>query len=331
MAPQDETDRPTGSFVGICATIYALTLTGSLLDEPDLLDEAHDLTAMVTPESLRRDQDLDIIAGSAGALLVLLALDRFRPEPNQRGSTPLELATECGAHLLRSLNLDGDGPHAWRILPDDPSPIGFSHGPSGICLALARLYARTGEPALWQAACDGAASEREQLHRWSDAWRKTPGPSSEISWCHGAAGVALARLGMLESVPGSAGRAELVQDMDIATQLLLEAPQAHLDHLCCGNMGAIDALLRLNAHYRSEPLLSRADALALGVLRALKKRGCFALDVPPAPMSLLRGISGIGYGLLRLIAPGSLPSLLIVEASPITNRSNPTHTYAPSS
>ena len=136
---------------------------------------------------------------------------------------------------------------------------------------------------------------------------------------------------MLESAPDPAGRTELILDLDIATQLLLKAPQSHLDHLCCGNLGYIDALLRLNAHYRGEALLSRADALAIGVLRALKKRGRFALDEPPASMSLLRGISGIGYSLLRLIAPDSLPSLLIVEAAPFTNRSNQANTYAASS
>lgn len=305
---------PVGALVGVSAAIHASLLAGVLLDEPALFGAAHELTELLTPAVIRADRHLDVVFGSAGALLVLLALDRVAGEPNRAGRTPLHLALECGAHLLASRAGGAGFPRVWETSPGEPPRSGFSHGASGICLALARLHARTGDPAFWHAVLEGAAAERRLEGFLPDQEDGSPGSVlHRVSWCHGAAGILLSRLGILAAATPREGREALARDLARALTVTLETRQVHLDHLCCGNLGRVEAWLSLHQAGGDPALLSRAHALALRVLRGLKKRGSFALDVPAAEASFFRGLPGIGYALLRLIDPSSLPCLLLVD------------------
>ena len=139
-----------------------------------------------------------MLGGAAGAILGLLALYHETADP-----TILEKAIACGQHLLSTqISIDGS-PRAWKTTEEKPL-TGFSHGAAGIAYALLRLYAVTGDLTYKKAASEGIAYEcgvfSASVGNWPNlrSFSEQIGqPDFMVSWCHGAPGIGLGRLGGL--------------------------------------------------------------------------------------------------------------------------------------
>jgi lantibiotic modifying enzyme len=96
-----------------------------------------------------------------------------------------------------------------------------------------------------------------------------------------------------------------------------QSPTREVDHLCCGNLGRIDVLLEASRRLRRPVLAEAALRQADRLVRAAKAAGSFQLfaNLPREVFnpSLFQGTAGIGYELLRLASPETLPSVLLVE------------------
>ena len=147
-----------GGAVGLGSVIYALVRTSAFIDGdgPALIEDAARLAAWLTPELIADDEKLDVLSGSAGALLGLLALHSATGE-----DTVLQAAVDCGDHLLRH-RVETNGHRVWRTVAERPL-TGFSHGAAGIAYALARLYGATGERSYLEAARGGDRVRAERL------------------------------------------------------------------------------------------------------------------------------------------------------------------------
>lgn len=292
---------PVGGMMGLGSWIYGLVRIGGWQGDPSLVEDAHHATVLFTPERIAADRRLDVVAGGAGAILALLALDTVRPGPNPAGDTPLELAAAFAAHLLERRVPAAGGHRAW---PDSEGRVlgGFAHGTSGNAFALLRLFARTGDPALREAAVEGIAFERTLFDAMTDTWwdPRSGGLLRDVAWCHGAPGIALARLGSLDVYDGPEVRTEL----RMLLRKTRSAADAVLDDLCCGNAGRAEILLRADRSLADGSTLADARALALRVIG----RGA-----PGGGPTLFRGLAGIGYTLLRLADPERLPCILSLE------------------
>ena len=266
---------------------------GDLLGDSSLSADAHLASALLTVERIDSDENLDVMTGSAGALLALLALDQRRPEENINGATPLELASVCAHHLLRS--------HPILLASgEDSDPVqtpfwrGFCHGTAGMCTALLRLYARTGQPELWSAVQKIFATERRV-----DRDSCTGAPNS---WCKGTPGVALGRIEALEL------STDRLLDQEAATALAVTSAPAleASDDLCCGNAGRLDTLVQAS-HKRAEPAhLHEAFELAGRILERARRNGRYSQRLAPEyglDLRFFPGLAGIGYSLLRLLVP----------------------------
>lgn len=299
-----------GGLTGLGSFVYALARAGAWTGEASLLEGARAGAALLTPERIAADRALDVVDGCAGAVLALLALDRLDPASQGGGPAPLERARLCGLHLLRTRTPGRGGTRAW---PGEGTPPlgGFAHGASGIALALLALHHRTGDRALRDAALEGLAYEEglfdPELGNWTDL--RTGRPLEQSAWCHGAPGIALARAAAVELEPAGPFRPALERTLALARAL----PEAPLDHLCCGNAGRADVLLHAGRAAGDAEAVEAGLRLASAIVPA---DGEYRLRPPPAPReldpSLFRGISGIGYTLLRAANPGALPSLLLL-------------------
>jgi type 2 lantibiotic biosynthesis protein LanM len=304
-----------GGMIGLGSFLYALVRIGGWLNDPSLLEQALDASLLFSAERIEADDSLDIVHGSSGALLALLALDGALPQANAAGTTPLELAVQCGHHLLaRRVSWDG-GPRAWPPRPGLAPLSGFAHGAAGICYALTRLYARTHSPEILDAVEEGLAFERRIFSQEHGNWRdlRRPEPRFMTAWCHGAPGIALGRLGMLDVIDDAEIRLEIHTGLETTRRLVFE----ELDHLCCGNCGRAE-ILDYAARRLDEPAYHEdGRALLEQVLARSEERGGFFVVRPngePAfEPSLLRGISGIGLSLLRWADPETLPSPLLLQ------------------
>lgn len=299
-----------GGVEGAGSIIYVLACIYQILEKSVFLNDARKVALSITPELIAADTKFDICAGAAGTILGLLALYRLSPE-----QAILDLAIICGNHLLNNRVASQSGYKTWatakgRLL------TGFSHGASGITYALVNLYKVTNETAFLEAAEEGIAYERSvfshEMSNWPDfrepySYEK---PSFACSWCHGAPGIGLARLGILGVLDSPA----IHEDIEAAIIATKQQKLRNSDHLCCGNLGRVDFLLTAAQKLSRPELMQDAIQIASRVVARAKQKGHFGyssiLNFHPG---FFPGAAGIGYQLLRLAYPDQLPSVLLWE------------------
>lgn len=309
-----------GGACGAASATYALLRAGALLDDDSLIGDALCAAGQITPSAITADRSYDVLYGAAGAIHALLALHRVH-----RAAWLLERASLCGSHLLANRHMapSGRGARHWvwrtaggRILP------GFAHGAAGIAYALIRLHGETGRSDFLDAACDAVHYEDELLGQERGEGRETratahPAGAADTgsTWCRGAAGIGLARLGSLAVHEASHLRRGL--ESAIVASGPAGAASTCIDNLCCGGFGAIELLLAAGLQRDDPPLIAAARARASAIVRRKRACGAYRLLAPSGvevyDPALYRGTAGIGYGLLRICHPGALPSLLMWE------------------
>ena len=299
-----------GGVTGLGSIIYVLVRVAELIDEPSLLDDAARAAALLDAALIANDQQLDVMSGSAGALLALLALHAASGD-----AAALAGAHACGLRLLEARVSVHGLPAAWPTL-GGRQLAGFSHGASGIAHALLRLHAATGERAFLEAATDGIAFERQLYSPSDNGWpdlRADGAPRFATSWCNGASGIALARA----SAAALLGGTGVEDDAELAVRAIEAAGWEGVNHLCCGSAGRIEALLVASERLiRPEWGVRAAEGGAALLAQASSANGyqLFAnVSRDAYSPGFFRGTAGIGYQLLRLARPALLPSVLLLE------------------
>jgi type 2 lantibiotic biosynthesis protein LanM len=307
-----------GGASGIGSFLYALTRIGTWLQQPELLEVARQAASLITASLIHADQSLDVIAGSAGAILGLLALHR------QVGEVALlEQAQLGGHHLLEKRIGTTSGARCWATIEKESPLTGFSHGAAGIAYVLLLLSQATEQQAFKEAAEEALRFEQHlfcpEVGNWPDL-RKLETPTEAetvaqfaVSWCHGAPGIGLARLGGLPVLDTPQTR----DDLQVALQTTLTTGLSSVDNLCCGNGGRIELLVAASQRLGQPHLLEVARQWASVLVYRATQRGRFhALDLLPRQAynpGLFQGYAGIGYQLLRVAFPERIPSLLLWE------------------
>lgn len=303
-----------GGASGCGSIVYTLVRISHFLGEPSLINDAREVAVHISTETIATDTGLDVFSGAAGAILGLLALYDSIGE-----QWVLDRAIACGQHLLRSRVQTPRGHRVWRTRSVAKPLTGFAHGAAGIAYALLRLFERTNDASFKAAAVEGIAYERSLFISSAGNWpdlRESDSLHEEhemhrTAWCHGAAGIALARLGGLA----------LLDDEDIRSDIVigLETTQRFgaggFDHLCCGGMGRVDVLIEGSRRLGRPELLKAAHQQAGRAVRRAQRAGGYRTQsglgmVDPGFFS---GTGGIGYTLLRLAHSESLPSVLLWE------------------
>jgi len=194
---------------------------------------------------------------------------------------------------------------------------GFSHGASGIACSLGRLYEITGNVRFRSAAAEAFSSERSALGiptPETDAHRRNEGVRERlVSWCHGAPGMALARLDALSIAPS--------KELELEAEVAIGITEAHglrtLDSLCCGNLGRVDTLLVASSTLGRARLGRLAESWTATVVGRARYSGGYRLRSNARPGKVFfnppvfHGMAGVGYQLLRVAKPADIPCLLL--------------------
>ena len=295
-----------GGLTGLGSVVYGLVALSRLLRDPTLLADANLAASLISTETLDRAQSVDVASGAAGGLLGLLAL--YEAEPT---STTLARAADCARRIIAGLEPAPGGSRAARTL-DGRFLTGFSHGAAGIACALLRLHLVSPDETTDAAVHDLLAFEDSTFdwehNNWPDL--RAHGHSAfTSSWCHGAPGIALARLQLLKTTVRAKTRREIDRALEIAC-----ATVAATDHLCCGEFGLVDVLATCGEELGRRDLTIAARRRASAAVHRARRERCYAMPLPSRATvrcsGLFRGESGIGYVLLRLLAPGRLPDVL---------------------
>jgi type 2 lantibiotic biosynthesis protein LanM len=304
-----------GAYSGTSGVVYALTHLGALWNDTALLRRAATLVDDLVP-SIDTDGRHDILGGKAGCILALLACETVL-EP----SAILQAAIAAGDHLVRSAERQARGV-AWTIAGQDQPLTGFAHGAAGIGCALAALWRRTRREPYRTYAIDAFEYERhvfsERHQNWPDFRKDRTVPEGGghgygAFWCYGAAGIGLSRVLAARCLDAD----DLSRETRIAARTVLAHGECWNHSLCHGEFGNAE-ILKLCASALADPdLLYQADRRERAAVASVLANGPVCgvdRDVDFESPGLMCGIAGVGYGLLRIARPGSLPSLLCLDA-----------------
>jgi lantibiotic modifying enzyme len=127
------------------------------------------------------------------------------------------------------------------------------------------------------------------------------------AWCHGAAGIGLARLRALPHLDDP----KLDEEIQVALSTTLAGGFGRSHCLCHGDMGNLELLLEAGRALNDRGWRAQADRLAAAVLEDIDRRGwrCGGPGAVEMP-GLMLGVAGIGYQMLRLAEPERVPSVL---------------------
>jgi len=300
-----------GGGIGLGSIVYALTIMSKNLRDPGLRDDAHRASELLTDELIAADKRLDVIGGSAGAILCLLRLYR-----DGQSETVLRRAVKCGEHLLAQGRLGEPGRRSWVGQGLGSRALnGMSHGAAGFAYALASLSAATGREDFAAAAQECVDFENSsfspQRGNWPDL-RVEGGEAWPCQWCHGAPGIGLGRIGMAR-LPKMGG-AVLEADVQGAVEGTRAAWPSSLDTLCCGTLGSVEFLCEAGDLLGRNDLQELAKRELASVLQYAADKGDYRWNSGERRfnLGLFRGIAGVGYTALRQVDP-SLPNVLIFE------------------
>lgn len=318
MEQAEQTLKLIGGFGGWGSLLYLYTHLAVLWNEPSYYHRAEQVVTRIG-QLVEHDEVLDVIAGSAGAILALASLNQVVPSANN-----LAVALQCGEHLLtRAIPaLTGIG---WARKPEQEKPLtGFSHGAAGFSYSLMVLAEWSKDSRFKEAALAAMAYERATFSPATGTWPNLLLPTSGIGeiqgsegqmcvWCHGAAGIGMGRLASLRYLD----TAEMREEIAIALEQVEKTGFMMNHSLCHGSLGNLDALL-IAARILDDPAYEQKVRLYGGLILDTFPQNGWLTGVPLSVESpgLMTGLAGIGYQLLRLAEPELVPSVLLLAAPP---------------
>jgi type 2 lantibiotic biosynthesis protein LanM len=308
-APRMVRSLGIGGATGLGSIVYVLAVMAKSLRNGDLLTDAHEAAKLFSDELIAADKQLDVMGGSAGAILGLLRLYR----DTQSGDV-LQRAVKCGEHLLGQSRLGPEGRRSWVGQGSGQQGLnGMSHGAAGFAYALASLSAATGREDFARAAAECIAFENSsydaERHNWPDL-RVSGKPSWPCQWCHGAPGIGLARLATAKRAGIDAKL--LTTDIANAAEGVERSRPGQVDTLCCGTLGKIEFFCEAGSALDRDNLRELGSRHLMAVLERAAATGDYRWNSGKQQfnLGLFRGLSGVGYTLLRRV-DASLPNVLI--------------------
>jgi type 2 lantibiotic biosynthesis protein LanM len=282
---------------------YALMRGGILLKDPELCAHASRIAHSISDDAILTVECLDLLGGTAGIILSLDVINRVMPSPDL--TRKMTLASE---RLLRDSQVMPSGCLAWRTLDQRYLP-GFAHGSAGISYALARAGRALKDSRFLEAARLG----RENQARFYDDARcgwKDPRSSDgqqllTASWCHGTVGIALSHLNKEGDLNTSSG----LKPVQRSIELMMETENA-THNICCGLAAGLEVSLRT---LKDESMAALHERILDRLIDSATLRFKPLHSNTPFISGLFDGAAGIGYQLLRAIAPQRVPSILTFE------------------
>jgi lantibiotic modifying enzyme len=263
--------------------------------EPDLLQTAHEMSARAA-ERATEIEACDLGHGKAGSLAGLLALQQVSPDRQV-----LNAALHLGDSLMQS-NSAISTKDFWLGRPFAP----FWHGRLGVAWALLELAAMTGKGRYRRTAL-----RMVDLELASDLSSTEPGAFGTQE-C--VPGIALGCLRVLPYVDDAARRSGLGTRIEAALETMLSCGFGRNHTLGFGDMGCLEILLQPSEFSDDERWRDLYANEAAKVLAEIREHGwSTAIPLGVESPGLMTGLSGIGYGLLRLAAPHRVPSVLALH------------------
>lgn len=228
----EKKDRRTGLMIGEGSIAYTCLLLYRITGEKRFGEYAGKQA-----ESLRQlyllDEAYDLLTGNAGAILLLTEMYQEFGEEKW-----LQLAAEIGDYLWKRAEKQEKG-YGWVCQKGGCALSGMAHGNSGFITAYAALLKYT-HNRKYQGIIDELLEYENSLYsEHAGNWRDMRYPQQEVygnAWCHGAAGILLARLRLVVLEEYKENKAVL-RDIENAARVLFGQSERNGLCLCHGMAG----------------------------------------------------------------------------------------------
>ncbi len=299
-----------GAYDGWFGLTYTLHVASQLVNEPQI-KAMYQRALDFTLKHVADVKGYDVLTGAAGAILCLKAI--YRSQPEQRLANAM---TTLGEKIVAGAQPAATG-MGWINEEGSTQLAGFGHGAAGIIAALAELNDLSPDHRYTDLIDAALAFERSAFDTGSGNWRDLRQVIQEqtaskpfkgmVAWCHGATGVGIGRLILLQHRPDATIEAEVRQA--IATVLSAGFGKNH--SLCHGDVGNLCFLLAAARQLNDEMLEAQTLKIAHAIAKAIKQKGPIGgIAMGVENPGLMVGNAGIGYGLLHLAKPERYPSIL---------------------
>lgn len=130
------------------------------------------------------------------------------------------------------------------------------------------------------------------------------------AWCHGAPGVGLSRVRAADYFRDP----RFYDEVHVAIENTLKEGLDVNHSLCHGSLGNLELLVEASKSWADPELRARTLRIARGILHSVDSVGrlCGVPSGVETP-GLMMGISGIGFGFLRVLWPDLVPSVLLLD------------------
>ena len=250
-----------------------------------------------------RDTNFDMISGSAGALKVLLSIEKTIEEE--------EIQAICGEeidllvqHLYdHAIELENGG-IAWKSGLNDHIYVGYAHGSCGIEEALSSVYEQhPGEKIMKMITASGKFVD-SQYDKNMENWRSVKGRDGvSNAWCHGAPGILYTRVRQMEVFGDNP---ELQRDIRRALVSSIKYGLGNHICYCHGDIGNLELIKYAAKAMGDGELVRMCDHTYAKIALSFEE---YITTRKILPYGLMLGLSGIGYSLLRQISE-NVPSIL---------------------
>jgi hypothetical protein len=274
----------------------------------------------------------DLLGGVAGAIVGFLHLHQHTGE-----RFCIDAVHRLAGRLVSNARWVEDG-LCWDVHPEWIKGLcGMSHGVTGVAFALLEADAYLDEPAYRQLALEALRYETacydEYRNTWPDYRKFLPQgieyseekssmtdnaltvPGIMDAWCHGAPGIALARMRAVELL----GPEWLDDSMRAIgrTARTMDGMAKWNFTLCHGACGNATVFLEASRLFGESKYTAWAEDVAERAIASREENGFFASGYTALgrieDLSLMMGNAGIGYFFLQLL--GKIPNLLLPQVA----------------
>lgn len=247
--------------------------------------------------SYQQDKEHDLLAGNAGIIVVLSKLYDIAKEEDYR-----KLAITLGDYLMNSMEEQRVG-YGFQGQSCKEALSGIAHGNSGFIVAYAELLKHTKDKKYCKVIDELLAYEDslydEEVGNWRDL-RYAQQNSYANAWCHGAAGILLSRLQLLQ-LPEYKNDIVAQRDLENAAKVLFS--QSMRKGLCiCHGMSGNYLIMR--EYQKCYGLSAKQKEYMEQIKREIVHAVCTHSLLPQDKhmMGFMTGISGIGYTLVQMLS-----------------------------
>ncbi|MGG0901122.1 type 2 lanthipeptide synthetase LanM family protein [Bacillus subtilis] len=297
-----------GAFQGISGYFYTLNKLSNLFEDSESRKTTLENISVLSKLG-KFDKVYDLIGGSLGSLAVMLSIIPNITEENNKKEILKISHTHCD-HIL-SVAKNFEEQISW---PGKYSAAysGFSHGNSGFIAYLYKFFKLTNDEQLLEVIQRALRFERRLYSEDHNNWYTTENKDKLANgWCHGAPGILLSKLILKDN-----GFEDEYIEKEISTAIdsSIHNGIGNNPTYCHGDLGVLSILnyasdLTNNINLKNRCLRTYQDLFENVLAKKWRKKDL----VCTRSYSLMIGLSGIGYSMIKNYAPEIVPNFLWLE------------------